>query len=176
MAKGHIFKINVVVPGENVEEAWKSLQESPSKYLPTEMSERIPVTMGDCTLKAVQTYGKEPELTKQQLGYAEHFGWSRNQRGWWIKPEYEFRPEDARFSVIAWGNGWAPRHSASGLLDNAAWADLRPALRVADEMFFNIEHFKKDCGLCAGCFADLPYEDIFMFEGDNYCSTGCVDL
>lgn len=174
MSNGQIFKINIVVPGEDEEKAWEDFQANPSKYLPEKMSDRIVVTGADCTLKAVQTYGEPPELAKYQLRYAEHFGWSQNERGWWIKADQEEDPEDPRCSIIAWGRGWAPRHSASGLLDNAAWGDLRAAIRTADEMFFDKVHFKPKHGLCAGCFTDVPFGEWFSFEGEIFCSTGCT--
>jgi hypothetical protein len=174
--KGILFDVAVVVPGETFEESWKNFKKNPAKYIPEKPSDKIKVITSESNYIAVKTFAEPPErLDKHQLRYAEHFGWIQNGKGWWVKAAKEEDISEPKVAVMPWRRGWAPWHRATGVCDNAAWGDLRAAIRVTDEMFFDIKHFDPhDVALCGYCFKKINHEDYFFFEGSTYCDTACA--
>jgi len=129
---GYLFNVTVVVPGENDKDAYHEFLKNPKKYLPQKLSERIPVTGVDCTLRAITCYGQGREPTEKEKAYANVHGWDFSccdTVGW------SFQKGDIR--VIGWSRGWAPSHPATGVFDNAAWGSAIHAMNVADQMFFD---------------------------------------
>jgi len=174
MPHGYLLTVKIVVPGKDFESAWQRFQDNPNIYIPKRADDKIAVEVSESHLLAIKNWGETSEPTVYQSAYANHFGWSRNEKGWFYKKEIETYSEAPKIAVIPWCRGWAPWHTATGVLDNAAWSDLRSALRVADEMFFKNTHFKEEHGLCASCLSNVAYEDIFFFDGETFCSTGCA--